>query len=125
MQGHFVKHCVFFFSHHVTKIHHQKKNIGLDVANLVIFIPKNGQKFFNKNHKIGGGGGGGGACLFFFFFPFLILKKGEKGGAFPPPPPPPPPIVFQKYKKTWKIHHNSQQIMYPNKNQRNANFNKI
>jgi hypothetical protein len=69
MQGHFVKHCVFFFSHHVTKIHHQKKNIGLDVANLVIFIPKNGQKFFNKNHKIGGGG----PLLVSFVFPPFFL----------------------------------------------------
>ncbi len=53
-----------------------------------------------------------------FFFHFLFDKSGKTWFLAPP-------IVFQKYIKTWKIHHNSQQIMYPNKNQRNANFNKI
>jgi hypothetical protein len=55
------------------------------------------------------------------FFPFSIRQKQQNLASCPPTPP----IVFQKYIKTWKIHRNSQQIMYPNKNQRNVNFNKI
>jgi len=38
------------------------------VANLVIFIPKNGEKIFNKNHKIGGVPFG-----FFCFSPFFFI----------------------------------------------------
>ncbi len=78
MQGHFAKHCVFFLVTMWQKFTTKKNKIGLDVANLVIFIPKNGEKIFNKNHKIGGG-----PFWFLLFFPlfFYLFYLGVFGAS--------------------------------------------